>query len=57
MEMGGQNQSLRFSNQPGGRGREGRLVAGGLGAGRALGTLYYMESGVRTRIQPLGEVS
>lgn len=57
MEMGGWNQSLRFSNQPGGRRREGLLVAGGLGAGRALGTLYYMESGVRTRIQPLGEVS
>lgn len=57
MEMGGWNQSSRFSNQPGGRGREGRLVPEGLGAGRALGTLYYMESGVRTRIQPLGEVS
>ena len=35
---------------------KGQLVAGGLGAGRALGTLSYMESGVRTRVQPLGEV-
>lgn len=56
MEVGGRNQSLRFSNQPGGRRREGQMVAGGLGAGRALGTLSYMESGVRTRVQPLGEV-
>lgn len=52
----GENQSLGFSNQPGRGGSAVRLEARDLGAGRALGTPSDVESGVRSRVQLLGQV-
>ena len=55
-EDGGGGMESNLEDQQPAWGEGAGRVAGGLGAGRALGNLSYMESGVRTRVQPLGEV-